>query len=499
MEKSQFFLYLCLSFIGGIFFGSMFFIQLVFVLGFLIIAVLLISVFWDRKKIAASGFCILLFVFGIFYFQFNYSKIENNDLKNFNGYDVKVVLRGVVSDEPDIRDDNTKLTIKAEEVRFIDGNFQAVKGKVLVTINHYPKYSYGDELEIIGKILTPENFEDFDYENYLAKDKIYSVIYYPKVELISKNKGNVFLSGILSFKEKLRNSLFQSLPSPQNFILGSIILGDKKMLPDEVKNKLNIAGLRHITAVSGMHVAVLTSILMAFLIGIGFWRKHAFYLSIFLIFLFVVITGFQASAIRAGIMGGIFLLAQHLGRQKNAINALVFVAIVMLLVNPLLLKMDIGFQLSFLAVLGIIYFFPFFYKWVSRIFRKVPDFLGFKNILAITISAQLFTLPILIYNFGYISLASLASNVLVIPLLPFIMGFGFISALSGMVFYPLGVVLSWPVWLLLSWVVKVVDLFSAFPVAYMNIHWIFLVLFYIPLGYFAQKLKKDQELDFLYF
>jgi len=497
MEKSQFFLYLCLSFIGGIFLGSIFFIPLVFILGFFIVAVLLISVFEDREKIAASGFCILLLTFGIFYFQSSYSKIENNDLKSFNNYDV--VLKGVVLDEPDIRENNTKLTIKAEEIKFIDGSFQAVDGKVLVTINSYPRYNYGDELEIIGKTLVPENFEDFDYKSYLAKDKIYSVIYYPKVELIGKNKGNILLAGILSFKEKIRDSLFQSLPSPQNFILGAIILGDKKMLPDEVKNKLNIAGLRHITAVSGMHVAVLTSILMAFLIGLGLWRKHAFYLSVFLIFLFVVITGFQASAIRAGIMGGILLLAQHLGRQKNILNVLVFAGVIMLLVNPLLLKIDIGFQLSFLAVLGIIYFFPFFYKWVKRIFRKVPDFLGFKSILAITISAQLFTLPILIYNFGYISLASLVSNILVIPLLPFIMGLGFVSALLGMVFYPLGIALSWPVWLLLSWVVKVIDLFSAFPVVELNIHWIFLVLFYLPLGYFAQKLKKDQELGFLYF
>jgi len=497
MEKSQFFLYLCLSFIGGIFLGSIFFIPLVFILGFFIVAVLLISVFEDREKIAASGFCILLLTFGIFYFQSSYSKIENNDLKSFNNYDV--VLKGVVLDEPDIRENNTKLTIKAEEIKFIDGSFQAVDGKVLVTINSYPRYNYGDELEIIGKTLVPENFEDFDYKSYLAKDKIYSVIYYPKVELIGKNKGNIILAGILSFKKKLRDSLFQSLPSPQNFILGAIILGDKKMLPDEVKNKLNIAGLRHITAVSGMHVAVLTSILMAFLIGLGLWRKHAFYLSVFLIFLFVVITGFQASAIRAGIMGGILLLAQHLGRQKNILNVLVFAGVIMLLVNPLLLKIDIGFQLSFLAVLGIIYFFPFFYKWVKRIFRKVPDFLGFKSILAITISAQLFTLPILIYNFGYISLASLVSNILVIPLLPFIMGLGFVSALLGMVFYPLGIALSWPVWLLLSWVVKVIDLFSAFPVVELNIHWIFLVLFYLPLGYFAQKLKKDQELGFLYF
>ncbi len=499
MEKSQFLLCLCLSFIGGIFFGSISFIPWIFILGFLVVAILLISVFWNRKKITAAGFCILVLTFGISYFQFSYSKIEDNSLREFNNYDGKVILRGVVSSEPDTRENNTKLTLKVEEARSVNEDFQTVDGKVLITVNRYPKYSYGDELEIVGKMMVPEDFEDFDYKNYLAKDKIYSTIYYPKVKLIGENKGNVFLAKVLSFKEKLRDSLFQSLPSPQNFILGAIILGDKKMLPDEVKNNLNVVGLRHITAVSGMHVAILTSILMAFLIGLGLWRKHAFYLSIFLIFLFIVLTGFQTSAIRAGIMGGILLLAQHLGRQKNALNSLVFAGAVMLLINPLLLKMDIGFQLSFLAVLGVIYFFPFFSKWINRIFRKAPDFLGFKSILAITISAQLFTLPILIYNFGYVSLASLLSNVLVVPLLPFIMGLGFISSLSGMVFYPLGVVLSWPVWLLLSWVVKVIDLFSDLPVACLNIHWIFLVLFYLPLGYFARKLKKDQELGFLSF
>ena len=118
-----------------------------------------------------------------------------------------------------------------------------------------------------------------------------------------------------------------------------------------------------------------------------------------LIAFFIIMTGFQSSAVRAGIMGGLFLLGQYLGRMSVSSRSIVIAAALMLAHNPLLLKLDVGFQLFFLAMIGIIYLMPVFQDW----FRKIPAMFQLRNILAMTLSAQIFTLPILIYNFGYLS------------------------------------------------------------------------------------------------
>jgi len=230
--------------------------------------------------------------------------------------------------------------------------------------------------------------------------------------------------------------------------------------------------------------------------------------------------GEPASVIRAGIMGGLFLLGQKLGRLSSGSRAIVMAATVMLAANPLLLKSDVGFQLSFLAVMGIIYLMPILRNWIlypppknskkfvyhlynfryyffSIILLKNP---ALQNIAAMTLSAQLFTLPILIYNFGRISLIAPITNILIVPLLTVIMVSGFIFGLSGIIFQPLGFVLSWPAWLLLAYLAKIVDWFSSIPFASLtlgNIHWIWLILSYLILGYFVWRLQEKRKLKFL--
>ena len=544
MSKSRIFLYFCLSFIGGIFLSSTIFVSaLGFSLGSrvylllpgLILGILLISILWQYKKIVVIGFCLLFLAAGIWRHQQAELKIINNEFKKYNDIEQEIILTGIVSEEPDIRSNNIKLTIELEQI----------KGNVLVTVNRYPEYNYGDRLEITGKLKTPHVFdpkslratgspateggvgEDFNYKDYLAKDGIYSVMYFPEItrpglidETGSRKNYAGLTSGvytkILGFKNKLRESIYKNLPPPQSSILGAIILGDKRKMSEDLKEKLNVTGVRHITAISGMHVGILTIALMSLLIGLGFWRKHAFYLTIILIALFVVMTGLQSSAIRAGIMGGLFLLAQYLGRQKSALNAIVLAAAVMLMINPLLLKLDVGFQLSFLAILGIIYLSPIFRDWIHKWFilpnpaskfraglgkqEEIPNIFNFKDVLAMTLAAQVFTLPILVYNFGYISLVSPITNLLIVPILPYIMGLGFVFGILGVIFQPMGWILSWPSWLLLTYLTKIVDFFSWIPLAHLsigNLHWAWLIISYLILGYVAWKLNKKQKLKFL--
>lgn len=472
MTKSKIFLYFCLSFIIGVLLSSVCFMPQLIMLGFLILGILLISVLWQYKKMVVLGFCLLFLVFGIWRHQQALSNIPQVVEQNIS-------FVGVVVAEPNIRQNHTKLTL-------FDTSSQSIKGKILVSTSKYPAYQYGDKLKVSGKIQAPQVFEDFNYQGYLAKDGIYSVMYFPEIEFVGKDDQSlvsIIYSKILEFKNKLRNSIDQNLSPPQISILAAIILGDKRSISDEWQQKLNVTGVRHITCVSGMHTIILSAILMWLGLRLGLWRGQAFYFAVILLALFIVMVGLPSSAVRAGIMAGIFLLAQKIGRLNSADRAIVFAASLMLIQNPLLLKSDVGFQLSFLAALGIIYLMPVFQYW----FQKISIFRFFSSVtslLAMTLAAQIFTLPILIYNFGYLSRIAPLANILIVPFLPYIMVFGFIFSLAGMFWQPLGWILSFPVWFLLTYLTKIIDWFSGFSWAALvveNVHWLWLAITYLIL------------------
>ncbi|MFH1894325.1 MAG: ComEC/Rec2 family competence protein [Patescibacteria group bacterium] len=499
MTASRVFLYFCLAFVAGVFFDSVFQISQLFMLGILIVGLILITVFWRypegkpaasygaSKNFAIAGFCILFLVLGIWRHQGAEMGIINNELVKFNDSGESITIEGIVAEEPSIKEKSIKLIINNEQ------------GRVLITTNRYPEYQYGDKLKITGKLKTPsEDIEGFNYKEYLSKDGIYSEMSWPGIEVVSKNQGNFIFSKILSLKEKLREVIYQNLSPPQSSVLGAVILGDKRQLSEDLKNKLNIAGVRHIAAISGMHITILAGILMAFFISLGFWRSQAFYFAVALLVLYIVMVGAPVSAIRAGIMGGLFLLGQKTGRISASSRAIVFVAAAMLFQNPLLLKLDVGFQLSFLAVMGIIHLLPFLQDWLR--FVPNPGIFPLRSVLAMTISAQIFTLPILIYNFGYFSLVAPLVNILIVPLLSFVMISGFFFGLAGIFFPVLGWIFSWPAWLLLTYIILIVDFFSRVPFAAIsaeNISWGWLALFYLILGFFVWRQKERQKLKFL--
>lgn len=292
----------------------------------------------------------------------------------------------------------------------------------------------------------------------------------------------------------MEKTIFQTLSPPQSTILKAVILGEKREIPKELSEKLNRTGLRHIVAVSGLHFAILAGILTSFFISLGFWRNQSFYLTIIFLFLYLLMTGFQPSAVRAFGMIFMFLYGQRIGRLSSSFRALIFILFLMLLFNPFLLRYDVGFQLSFLAVSGIIFLSPFF----QEKFKFIPSqFL--RDIFSFTLSAQIFTFPILVCNFGYFSVVSLLTNILVLPFIPFLMSFGFLFSFLGIFSLSLGKVLSWPCWLLLTFVVKVIDFFSnlSFSSFNLRISFIWLVFIYFVLGIIVWRLKEKERLEFL--
>lgn len=303
--------------------------------------------------------------------------------------------------------------------------------------------------------------------------------------------SNFIYKGITSFKSSLKTSLDSSLSPPQSSLLGAMMLGEKSRLSYALKQKLNRSGTKHITAISGMHVIILANILIGLGLILGLWRGQAFYFALALIILFIIMVGAPPSAIRAGIMGGIVLFAEKVGRLSQAQRLLIIAATLMLAANPLLLKFDVGFQLSFLATLGIAKLSPWFREKLSR----VPSFLQMRNVISMTFPAVIFTAPILASNFGQLSFVSVFTNILIIPALSFVLGFGFFAGILGMIFQPLGQIAFWPVWLLLTYVYKIIDWTAQLPFAAMQIEvfpWYLVVLYFALLWWGIKYFKLER-------
>jgi competence protein ComEC len=493
MSASKIFLYFCLSFVSGIFISSILGLlpgsKVYFLLPGLIFGLILISVFWKYKKIAVFSFCLLLLIFGIWHHQKSEEKLVNSKMQAYNDSGQIISLVGVVSKEPDLGKNSTKLTIDSERL-VINGERINVSGRVLVTAGRYPEYKYGDKLEIAGVQKNPSgDINGFNYKNYLLKDGIYSVMDWPKIELVGKNQGNIFYKYLFSFKNKLKESVNGVMSPPQSALLEALFFGDEENISQEWKDKFNFVGVRHITAVSGMNITIISALILNFLLLIGFWRSQAFYLSVVLIVFYILMIGAPASAVRAGVMGLLFLTAQHFGRLSAASRAIIFASAFMLLLNPLLLKFDVGFQLSFLATMGLVYLQPVF----SNFFKKIPNIFQLRYALSATLAAQIFTLPILIFNFGRISVISPLANVLIVPFLSIITITGFIFSFVGIISQTLAQIISWPAWFLLTYIIKAIDLLSKIPFASINvagISWILLAGFYICLAVIVSRLRE---------
>jgi len=483
LTPSKALLFFCLSFCLGVFLSSFLNFSLVFIIFLLIFFLILIGLFYHYWQILIFSCCVLFLSFGVFRAEFFDLNSQNNIQLLFQK---EASLKALVAEEPVVSQNNTELTVVIKEF-----NGKPVKdlGKTLILTENYPKYKYADLLEISGRVTPPKNLGEFNYKDYLKKDKIYSLIYFPEIKVVSQNNyTNVFenfYGKVLTFKESLRDEINKKLPSQEAALLSSIILGDRSQFSTQFKNKINVTGLSHITAISGMNIILLSQILFLILLNAGFWRKQSLAMSLGLTWLYIVLIGFQPSAVRAGIMASLLNLAGLFDRQSISIRSIIFAATIMLAFNPLLLTKDIGFQLSFLATLGIIVFNSYF----NSLFKKIPQKFGLREVLAMTASAQILTLPVLIYNFGYISIVSPITNVLVVPIIPYIMFFGILFSLTGIVFPVLGWFFSLPCLALLVYFTSVINFFSAFPVA-LKVSFGWLIIFYLVLFFFFFRYKK---------
>ncbi|OHA64984.1 MAG: hypothetical protein A2940_02415 [Candidatus Wildermuthbacteria bacterium RIFCSPLOWO2_01_FULL_48_29] len=489
MTVSQTFFFGCLSFIIGVAFASFWRIGQIGILAVFICGIFLVSVFWSRKQIAAAGALFLCAAFGLWVYEAAERTHADNELQKFYGEDV--IFQAKVVKEPIVRANNTQVTVKPDFVS---------SGKILITFDPAEKLSYGDRVVLTGTLREPESFDDFDYAAFLAKDGVYALMEKPGVEIKERgayeHAGERAMAAIFNLKAEFREVLEKHLSPRFSSVMVEMLLGEKYVMGEGLAQDLNVTGLRHIIAISGAHIAILTMYLMPLLIWLGLWRQQAFYVTLALVVFYVVLTGLQPSAVRSGLMGGMFLLGQHVGRQYVALRALIFAATAMLLLNPFLLARDVGFQLSFLAVLGMIVLLP---TVLSFLPKKIPASLSLggpaRELLAMTLAAQVFTLPILIWDFGQVSLVSVITNILIVPVIPLLMGLGFLLMIGGLL-HPVGFLLAFPVGVLVQYILWVVDFFADLPFAAAhteNFPLFWLILFYTFVAFFWWKFRKKQE------
>lgn len=454
LSKSRIFLYFLLFFLAGVLVASVLLLPykegnaLKFVSGFsFVIGILSLALFWKREGRFMVGFFLLFFSFGIFWYQFDASK---NLLK---GDDLSAILSqrevvGIIVDEPDFKEDKASYILMAND---------RSRRKILVQTLRYPEYEYGDEVVIEGKIKEPENFsDDFDWRAHLAKDDIYLIAQNPKINLVSKNKGSQVYRYLYKFKNNLENSFKDILPEPQASLLSGVTLGSRSSLPKDVLDDFQKTGTMHIVALSGYNIAVIAWFVMMILGHFMVSRNISFWVALSVLVIFVLMTGASASVVRAAVMGALILIARQRGRMYSAKNALIFAGAVMVFLNPKILRFDVGFQLSFLATLGLLVLSPKLEEWL----KKMPDIFGVKQALVATLSAQIFVLPLIFYHFGSISWLGPLVNVLILPAVPVAMSLGFGGVFAGLLFAPLAKFFLWPAWLFLSYVLEVTNLFS---------------------------------------
>jgi len=470
VHKSQIFFWLLVSFLFGIFTASIFNVGQTFVYIGLIAALGLLAIFGYQgsfnKSALLTGFLLVAFLFGVI--RFNSVNFSQNTLDVFvdlkaGQKNIEVVINGYVDSEPLDKSSRQEFVLRTKEV-VAGRKVVEVSDRILITTNNFPKLYYGDKFFVRGALKRPQNLTDFDYITYLKKEGINMTMFYPDIErntesnlgLEDRLKIKIY-SSIFELKRSFELAIEGSVSEPNASFVNGILLGSRQNIPDDLKEAFKKTGTTHILAISGYNIMIISWVVLEVLVYF-FRRRTAFWLSVIVVVLFTILTGASASVVRAAIMGLLILFANGYGRLYNPKNSIILAGAAMVWLNPLSLVFDVGFQLSFAAVLGLIYLYP---KLDEKL-KKVPKLGMVKETILMTISAQVAVAPLLIYYFKNFSLVSLPANVLVLPFLPIAMLFGFATGLGGMIFLPLGQIIGWFSWAVTTYQLSIVKLLGLF-------------------------------------
>lgn len=364
----------------------------------------------DPPTIALAGFLALTLVLG----AWRVSRVPGQYHVERAGTGT-VIIEGRIADAPEIADTSISYVVTNLSL-----SGAALEGRVLVRDNRmWPRHAYGETVRLVGKLKIAEHQ---GYGASLRSRGIQATMFGPRIDEITPAPLSAF-GTLVTVKETIEGQVRRLFPEPQASLAVGLLTGTRASFPAALTADLRTSGLTHIVAISGSNVAIVLALMETLL----FWipRRWRLWPLVGGVALFVLFTGASASVVRAGIMGGLGVLALHAGRVSQARRTILWTAGAMLLWNPLLLTNDLGFQLSFLSVLGILEVSPHLEKLLGR----VPNVLALRESIALTLSSQIAAAPWIAYKLGNLSLVALPANLLAGPLIPWAMLFGAVSVL----------------------------------------------------------------------
>lgn len=483
---SKFVLVVLGSFLVGVFIADLFKLDFGWLVGIIIGIVITLIVFWQDIWYRLIIFGLIGLFLGIGYYQW-WDYKENQKTLTYNQQ--MTITNAMVSERPDINGAKQNIIVIYNST------------KILIQTSRYPEYKYADTIEIKGTIKNPaeiEPFDNFDYGEYLLRRGIRGLVQNPEyINLLPPPRGWSLQVGfykiIYFIGDKFQVSLNKILPEPYAALQSGLILGSKTSnIPDSLTSSFNRAGVTHIIAVSGYNVTVIISALAILLMA--FSRRWAFWGSLIVVLMFVILTGATASVVRAGVLAMLVAYGKSLGRRPYYPVLILFVATVMLLFNPYALKSDISFQLSFLAFAGLIFLAPKIGD--IKILKFIPN--RIRTIFSETMSAQIAVLPILLYNFGILSIVAPLANILILPIVPASMLLGFIAGLGGIIWLSLGKILGLVAWVLLKYIIVVVEFLSRLSFAAVTIKtsdWWWMVIYYLLVSILIYNHKNKDKIS----
>jgi len=275
---------------------------------------------------------------------------------------------------------------------------------------------------------------EFNYYSYLTTKGINGLCYVenPGEIKLTDNHQNLFGTFLLNIRLRIAE-VFKEYTNPESTaLLKSLLLGDRSDLSQETKSDFITSGVMHVLAISGLHVSFITVIFLFMFGRFGIVTKSI--LTMLGLILFLFISGMSISVFRAVLMSSVFLIGRIFDRETNIYNSLGIAALILLIADPGSL-FDVSFQLSFAAVYSIAFFYPYFENWIDNLRIKSVTIKGILQMTAVSLAAQIGTLPLIVLWFGKLSIISLVANLLVIPMSGIIVGIGIllipVSAISA--------------------------------------------------------------------
>jgi competence protein ComEC len=405
-----------------------------------------------------------------------------------------VTVVGRVVEDSVILDRLQRVRIGAEELRRAHSpEGITVSGQALAILPRYPHFEPGEILILTGTLTSPPRLEGFDYPAYLGRSGIYSYLSFPRVSRASPDGGGKArdlgweargTNLVRGLREGMRTTLQRYVPEPQAALAVGVVIGDRTSLPDAVREDFQRSGTSHVLAISGQNIALILGFVWLLYAGRSEMHRMPGWLAGALIVAIAIYAGFTGGApsvVRAAAMAVIVLMGPLVGRRYDPIAALAVCALCMTMVDPDVLA-DVGFQLSFGAMLGIALLGPGLSKFLLGL--RFPRYLGLA--LACSLAAQVTTTPIMAFAIGNVSLVGpLATLFVDVALFPLMVS-GFLTGIVSVFAPPLGAMFALAVWACAAWMVGWAHFWSTLPSSSLSVgplHPIWLPAYYGALAF----------------